>query len=201
MAISFDEETFVAAARAGDFRRVLEPKAQLTEAIRASASLRDGEPREALGQLSEIAARLLRVGRVGLWAFDPHLTKITCLDLFVGESGRHSSGMVLARSEAPEYFSRILIGEVLPVDDAMSDPRTAELARKYLPAFGVGALLDCPILVERNLAGILCAEHLGGPRRWEGWERLLGSSLADCAGVAIGLARSAASGSFAQLTG
>ncbi len=201
MTVSFDEENFVAAARAGDFRRVLEPKAQLIEAIRASPSLRDGEPREALAQISEISARLLDVARIGLWVFDQRQTKLTCLDMFVAETGRHSSGTLLARTEVPQYFALVLNGEVVTIDDAVVDTRTSELARHYLPAFGITAMLDCPILIERKLAGVLCAEHVGGSRRWEGWERLLGSSLAECAGVAIGVARSASSGNLRKLAG
>ena len=201
MTASFDEENFVAAARAGDFRRVLEPKAQLIEAIRANPSLREGEPRDALGQLSEIAARLLEVDRLGLWVFDDARSKLTCLDLFVAETGRHSSGTTIARAEAPGYFALVLAAEVITIDDALTDPRTAELARSYLPVFGVAAMLNCPILVERRLVGILSAEHGGGPRRWEGWERLPGSSIAECAGVAIGLARTASSGTWRKLAG
>lgn len=201
MPVSFDEENFVAAAREGDFRRVLEPKAQLIEEIRNSPALREGEPREALGQLGEIAARILNVGRLGFWVFDDLFTKLTCLDLFVAESGRHSSGTALARPEAPHYFALVVKGEVVTVDDALTDPRTAELARNYLPAFGVTALLGCPILVERKLAGVLCAEHLGGPRRWEGWERLLGSVFAECGGVAIGVARTASGTQGRKLAG
>jgi GAF domain-containing protein len=201
MHVSFDEENFVAAARAGDFRRVLEPKAQLIEAIRASPSLREGEPREALGKLNEIAARLLQAGRLGVWVFDDERSKLTCLDLFIAETGRHSSGTSIVRAEAPSYFELLLGGEVLTIDDALSDPRTDDLARNYLPAFGVGAVLDCPILVDRRLTGLVRAEHVGGPRRWEGWERLLGSSIAECAGVAIGIARAASSGEWRQLAG
>ncbi|MFO7568022.1 MAG: hypothetical protein R6X02_35600 [Enhygromyxa sp.] len=62
-------------------------------------------------------------------------------------------------------------------------------------------LLDCPILIERRMAGVLRAEHVGGPRRWQGWERLLGSTFAECAGVAIAVARSAASGAWRKLAG
>lgn len=201
MPVSFDEENFVAAARAGDFRRVLEPKAQLIEAIRNSPALREGEPRESLAQVSELAARLLNVGRLGFWAFDDHFTKLTCLDLFVRETGRHSSSTTIARAEAPDYFALVLAGEVVTIDDALNDPRTSELARGYLPAFGITAVLACPILIERKLAGVLCAEQIGGTRRWEGWERLLGSTFAECGGVAIGVARAASSSRWRKLAG
>jgi two-component system sensor histidine kinase/response regulator len=201
MSVSIDEASLVAAARAGDFRRVLEPKTHLIEAIRASPALAAGEPRDVLRQLGEAATRLLEVERVGVWALDDAYTKLTCLDLFTAESGRHTSGTTITRTEAPHYFALVLQAEVITVDDAMTDPRTGELARSYLPAFGVTALLDCPILIERRIAGVLRAEHVGGTRRWQGWERLLGSTFAECAGVAIGVARGASSGLWRRLAG
>lgn len=201
MIVSFDEENFVAAARAGDFRRVLEPKAQLIEAIRASPALREGEPREALRQLGETATRLLEVARVGIWVLDEAQTKLTCLDLFIADTGRHSAGTTISRAEAPQYFDLALEAEVVAVDDALADPRVSELARSYLPAFGITALLDCPILISRRIAGVLRAEHVGGQRRWQGWERLLCSTFAECAGVAISLARTASSGHWRKLAG
>src|SRR5690606_14435458 len=182
-----------------DFRRVLEPKAQLIEAIRASPRLREGEPREVLRELSKTAARLLGVARVGTWVLDATRSKLTCLDLFNANTGRHSPGGVLTRAEAPQYFALTMQAEVVAVDDALTDGRTAELARAYLPSYGVRALIDCPVFVERRIAGVLRAEHLGEPRRWQGWERLLGSTFAECAGVAIGLARAASSGTWRQL--
>jgi GAF domain-containing protein len=199
MTVAFDEESFVAAARAGDFRRVLEPKAQLREALLASPALREGEPRDALRQLDKIATRLLSVARVGIWVFDQEESKLTCLDLYATDPGVHTAGNTIVRVEARQYFELALRGEVIAVDDALADPRTSELARNYLPAFGVGALLDCPILIERHMAGVLRAEHVGGTRKWEGWERLLGSSLAECAGVAIAEARAASTGVWRQL--
>lgn len=201
MHVSIDEDSLVAAAQAGDFRRVIEPKNQMIEAIRASPSLREGEPREVLRQLSEAATRLLRVERVGVWALNDDYTKLTCLDLFGAETGRHSAGATITRSEAPQYFALAVQAEVITVDDALKDSRTSELARNYLPAFGITALLDCPILIERRIAGVLRAEHVGGQRRWQGWERLLGSTFAECAGVAIGLARGASSGLWRRLAG
>jgi GAF domain-containing protein len=199
MTVSFDEENFLAAARAGDFRRVLEPKTQLIEAIRASPSLGEGDPREALRSLSELATRLLEVARVGLWVLDDEQSKLTCLDLFVADTGRHSAGTTIGRAEAPQYFALALKAEVVTIDDALTDPRVSELARSYLPAFGITASLDCPILIERRMAGVLRAEHVGGPRRWQGWERLIGSTFAECAGVAISLARTSSSGRWRKV--
>jgi GAF domain-containing protein len=201
MTISFDEDKLVAAARAGDFRSVLEPQAQLTEAIRTNEALLQGEPREAFGKLTEIAARLLGAGRVGIWALDDDLTKLTCVDLYHASEARHGAGTIISRAEAPTYFKLVFEGNVVAVNDALSDERTTELARSYLPAFGVGALLDCPILIERRVAGVLRAEHVGPVRRWEGWERLLGSSLAACAAVAVEVARSSAGARWRRLAG
>ncbi len=201
MALSFDESEFMTAAQTGDFRKGLEAKDQLIQSIRANRGLRMGEPHEVFTQLSEIAARLLGIARVGLWALDDDCTKITCLDLYVVAERRHANGAIIPRSAAPTYFDHVLDGGVIAANDARTDPRTAELATEYLPTYNIGALLDVPILIERRMSGVMCGEHVGGPRAWKGWERLLASSIADCVGVAIDTLRTANAQRWQRLAG
>jgi GAF domain-containing protein len=201
MALHFDELEFLAAAQTGDFRKGLEAKRKLTDSIRRDRGLSQGEPGDVFTELTEIAARLLGIARVGLWALDDSQSKITCLDLYVVSTRRHANGTMIPRSAAPNYFEHVLDGGVIAANDARTDPRTAELADEYLPTHGIGALLDVPILIERQMSGVMCGEHVGGARAWKGWERLLASSIADCAGVAIETLRSASAPRWQRLAG
>ena len=55
--------------------------------------------------------------------------------------------------------------------------------------------LDAPVLLRGELVGIMCHEHVGPPRRWEFWEELLASTLADFVAMVLG-----ASEHVAQMT-
>ena len=185
---SFDEAEYLSAVRSGDFSRVLAPQRRLLTALRSNAALASGDPSEVLRELTEAAGRMIDVARVGLWRFDATRQHIVCLDLYIRETqgGRHECGAVVPARSAPSYFRAIETGEVLAAEDAFADPRTTELERGYLLVNNVGAMLDTPVLVDGELAGVLCHEHLGGPRRWRAWERTLAGLLSECAGLVLG---------------
>ena len=181
----FAAEAMAEAGRSGDFRGVLTAQRALLDEVLALPSVRQGDPSEAYARITEVAAHVVEAGRVGLWAFDANKSSIICLDMYIERDGRHVSHNVLRRSDAPRYFEAVEHGDVVAADDAYSDPRTAEFGAGYLPAFGIGALLDVPILAARELAGVMCVEHIGGARKWQARERLLASTLAECAGIVL----------------
>ena len=47
-----------------------------------------------------------------------------------------------------------------------TDPRTREFLEPYLTPHGIGAMLDVPLRQNNATIGVLCAEHVGGPRTW-----------------------------------
>jgi two-component system sensor histidine kinase/response regulator len=183
--VEFDEAAYLAAVQSGDFSKLLEPQRQLLDKLRANPALQAGDPTEALGDVTEAAARMLDVARVGLWRFDEDRKQIQCLDLYMLHEGRHEQGAILPSSVAPRYFAAIETGNVVAAEDAYLDPRTSEFASDYLPANRVGAMLDTPVLIHGRLAGVICHEHVGGARRWRAWERTLAASLSDCAGLIL----------------
>ena len=69
--------------------------------------------------------------------------------------------------------------------DANGDRRTGELSAEYLTPLGIGAMLDVPIRVRGEVMGVLCNEHLGGPRRWSSGDEHLAWMLADLLGLAV----------------
>jgi GAF domain-containing protein len=182
---TFDETAYLAAVQSGDFSRLLEPQRRLLAKLRANAALRAGDPEEVLSEVTESAARMLEVARVGLWRFVANRQHLQCLDLYILADHRHERGMIVPASAAPAYFAAIETGDVVAAEDAYLDSRTTELGHNYLPANHVGALLDTPVLIAGQLAGVLCHEHQGGARRWRAWERTLAASLSECAGLIL----------------
>lgn len=183
---SFDEAEYLSAVQSGDFSKLLAPQRRLLEQLRANPGLRAGDPSEALAQLTEAAARMLGVERVGVWRFDQTRKALICLDLYVGAEARHERGAMVPQRSAPDYFAAIETGEVIAAEDAFTDLRTHELGRNYLMIHQVGSLLDTPVMIDGQLVGVLCHEHVGPPRRWRAWERTLAASLSECAGLVLG---------------
>src|SRR5690348_16816243 len=102
---TFDEDAYLAAVQSGDFSRLLEPQRRLLAKLRANEALIAGNPEQVLGEVTEAAARMLEVARVGLWRFDESRQHIQCLDLYVLADDRHERGAIVPSSAAPAYFA------------------------------------------------------------------------------------------------
>jgi PAS domain S-box-containing protein len=138
-----------------------------------------------LRDITEAAARTLGVARASVWRYGPNRTTIECADLFVAERGEHSSGVVLSAETHPAYFRALAEAEVIAADDAASDPRTHEFGDDYLGPLGIGAMLDAPIEVSGDRAGVLCHEHVGPPRDWTADEETFAVAMANLVALAL----------------
>src|SRR5690606_2476411 len=139
----------------------------------------DNDERASLGAITEKVAAILRAGRVSIWRFNLDRSAIVCADLFVGPDAVHADGIELREADFPGYFRALATGDVIDADDARADPRTREFTDTYLDPLGITSMLDAPILVAGELAGVLCVEHIGPARRWTTPERTFTVSVAN----------------------
>src|SRR5690606_11800656 len=68
------------------------------------------------------------------------------------------------------------------------DPSTRAFSKGYLAPHGIGAMLDVPIRVGGELTGVLCHEHVGGPRLFLADEQTSARLLAHLASLACEIA-------------
>lgn len=151
-----------------------------------SPALQRGDAATALREITEAACQLLGVARAGVWLLASDGAAIRCLDLYDASLRRHEAVGELGEASAPAYFAAVRQARCVSVNDAPTDPRTRELAAGYLLPNGISALLDAPVHANGVLVGVLCHEHVGGPRRFRPHEELIAGTLADLVGTAIG---------------
>ena len=144
-----------------------------------------GDLDTALRELAEAAAETLQVERASVWLFDEARTRIDCVELYETGPHRHSRGMALAAADFPAYFRGLEEERAIVAHDAHRDPRTSEFGPTYLDPLGIGAMLDAPIRVHGRMAGVVCHEHVGGPREWNPEEQGFAASVADLAAFAL----------------
>lgn len=118
----------------------------------------------AIRAITETAAEALAIERASVWLLDPDGSKLVCKDLYERGPRRHSSGTELLAQDYPAYFAALEREEVIAAVDAHTDPRTREFSESYLGPMGIGAMLDAPIRLAGRAVGVLCHEHVGGPR-------------------------------------
>ncbi len=135
--------------------------------LMSQRSLGLGDPRETARRVDEAAATALNVARVSTWLLDETLLRIICLDLFDGVSRTHQSGIEIYATGNEPYFEALATERTILANDARTDPRTNSFAESYLVPLGIGAMLDVPIWVRGRMVGVVCHEHIGGPRQWD----------------------------------
>ncbi|MGH7338760.1 MAG: GAF domain-containing protein, partial [Myxococcota bacterium] len=133
---------------------------------------------DAIRSLTQMAAETLGVERASYWRLDADRTAIECVDLFERAARRHSAGARLTAADYPRYFTALLREEPIAAADARADARTSEFSGGYLESHGIGAMLDAPVFVNGRPAGVLCHEHVGGPRDWQSDELVFAAAIA-----------------------
>lgn len=138
----------------------------------------------AFKNITESAAQALNVGRVSIWLMNADRSAIVCRDLYEFDHHRHTRGFKLTRAEFPDYFNALESDEVVAATDAYEDPATRGFAQHYLRPNNIGAMLDVPIRVGGSLTGVLCHEHIGGPRLFLSDEQTTARLLGNLASLA-----------------
>ncbi len=141
--------------------------------------LHEGHRAEGLRVVTRTVAEALEVERVSVWISTEDDRKIQAIAVFERGPGRHSAGAVLTHEQCPRYFAALEDAHTLAAEDAQVDPRTAGFNEGYLAPLGIRALLDVPIRRDGRTIGVVCHEHVGGPRRWLPEERYFAASVAD----------------------
>lgn len=147
----------------------------------------EGDPDGAIRAITETAARALKTARASVWLLAEDSSEMTCVDLYEAAEQRHSSGIVLKAVDFPKYFAALLEEETIAAEDAHTDPTTSEFSASYLTPLNIGAMLDAPIRTGLRLVGVLCHEHIGGPRVWGLGERKDAAFLASLASLTLEL--------------
>jgi PAS domain S-box-containing protein len=138
-----------------------------------------------LRRIAEVASRTLNVARVSIWQFGQSRSSIECSDLFELGAERHSSGQTLSSTTHPGYFRALLENDVIAADNAPAHPSTSEFADDYLRPLGISSMLDVPIAIRGERAGVLCHEHVGAARQWTEDEKTFAVAMANLVSLAL----------------
>lgn len=129
-------------------------------------------------------ATVLGVARVSFWRFTRDGARIECEELYDAASGAYSSGACLEARAFPAYFQALTTAHLIAADDARGDERTLEFKEAYLVPHGITSMLDAPVRLHGELAGIVCCEHTGAPRVWTLEEQEFVAGIADLMALA-----------------
>ena len=137
-----------------------------------------------LVDVARLSGQALGIERPSVWLFDTPRERLHCIVLLEGGKDIVVGGVELKASEYPSYFDALSQDSAVAVRDVFEDPRTRELG-DYCREHGVGALLDIPIVVPGSLLGVVCHEHVNGPRNWDREEIEFASNVGHVVALAL----------------
>ncbi|MDX1904974.1 MAG: PAS domain S-box protein [Thermonemataceae bacterium] len=133
---------------------------------------------EALKAITESTARALGIDRVSIWNYTQD--KIYCQDLFEVSKNTHSQGTELFAKDFPKYFEAVAEGITINAANAHTHPNTAEFSEVYLKPLQINSMLDVPIRLGGELAGVVCNEYVGNDyKNWTLDEENFNRSIAE----------------------
>ena len=150
-------------------------------------ALAEGDLKAFAAEVTERLATVVDVERASVWLLDDAATELWLVDLFNKEGRQHSSGAALHAGDYPAYFDAMRSDRVVDAHDAYEDPRTQAFGPSYLTPLGIGAKLDAAIRVGGRVAGVVCLEHVGGPRRWTAQLAQFVGEVADHVALALSI--------------
>jgi HAMP domain-containing protein len=153
--------------------------------IAREEAIHSGNMKLAFERITELGALHLDVGRVSIWLFrngrgfvgTPQLHELELIDLYDSKADTHSEAAWLKAEDYPHYFTALETLDFINASDAIHDKNTTEFTEQYLKPLGIGAMLDVPIRDGNIVVGVLCAEHIGGTRKWSIEEQIFARSL------------------------
>ena len=130
---------------------------------------------------ARVSATTLGVTRVGVWSLSEDratLRRVALHDLRCPDD-QTIEDLELPLADWPSYQTALSSRRVVATVDALTDPRTCQLASGYLLPYGVTSMLDAPLFLRGEVWGVVCHEHTGGPRTWSEREIAFAVSVAD----------------------
>jgi len=126
-----------------------------------------------------ILCRVHQIRRASFWSLEQGGTRLKCVIGYDSELNRSFSGSLLDEAEVPLYFAALRTQPVIVVPDIKKALVDENLRSRYCEPLNVGSILDVPVWRDGILVGVICDEHVGGPREWDTQEINFSAAVSD----------------------
>lgn len=130
-------------------------------------------------EVTETAVSIVNCDRASIWLYGEDKTQLHCIDLYEQNTKLHSVQIIITAADCPAYFQALKSASAIATVAAENDPRTQELVGLYLADRDRTSLLNVPIVLAGQMAGIVSAERHGSDGDWTEEEQELTQILAD----------------------
>lgn len=153
--------------------------------LTATRSMYANDLTDTTKRITEALVDAIDVERASIWLYNEKQDAIECVDLFVRSKKEHTAGIVLKAADFPNYFTTVATQRTLAAENAHTHPGTSEFSDVYLRPLSINSMLDVPIYVNGQMAGVVCHEHTGDYRKWTTDEETFAYLMGNLVGMTI----------------
>src|SRR5262249_31899241 len=128
---------------------------------------------------TRLIARTLDVERAGIWLFEGARERLRCVCLCQRSTDTHGAGTAIDLADAPRYRNALEQRLASAAARGRAPPPTPGLAAAPLVRLDIPSMLAAALYRHGEVAGVVCHEHVGPPRRWTKEEIGFVESVAD----------------------
>lgn len=129
------------------------------------------------------AATVSQTNRVSFWKYYKDL--ITCKNLFSLDNQTLSDKNILDKESYPIYFETLKNKAIINAPDVFNKLETSEFQKLYFTKNHIKSMLDVPVFLSGQLAGVVCFESTEEQRDWDNEDINYARTISDVISLAI----------------
>lgn len=129
------------------------------------------------------AATVSKTNRVSFWSYSDDI--ITCKNLFSRDNQTVDDKNILDKESYPIYFETLKNKAIINAPDVFDKLETSEFKRIYFTKNKIKSMLDAPVFLNGQLAGVACFESTQEKREWDNEDINYARTISDVISLAI----------------
>ncbi|KIQ24897.1 hypothetical protein RT99_02105 [Flavobacterium sp. MEB061] len=129
------------------------------------------------------AATVSKTNRVSFWKYSNDT--ITCRNLFSRDNQSLNDKNILDKESYPIYFETLKSKAIINASDVFNKLETSEFQQIYFIKNKIKSMLDVPIFLNGQLAGVACFESTEKKREWDNEDINYARTISDVISLAI----------------
>ncbi|MFB9076585.1 PAS domain S-box protein [Flavobacterium procerum] len=129
------------------------------------------------------ATNVSKSNRVSFWRYEKDI--ITCKNLFSLDNQNVSDKNILNKESYPIYFETLNNKAIINAPDVFNKLETSEFEILYFTKNNIKSMLDVPIFLNGQLAGVVCFESTEQKREWDNEDINYARTISDVISLAI----------------
>ncbi len=128
-------------------------------------------------------SKALNISRIGIWKINLQEKKLVSVATYDRINDEYTTQEDFSLTERAFYIDQLNQNRIICINDISATNIFDDLTDDY--AENICSLLDAPVRIDGELAGVVCIEQFNTPRQWSSVEQNFSSSLADLVALAF----------------